>query len=158
MILKNFFKNDDAVAVSIGFIITFAITVIVFCALIISFYSLTQSMEKSAMRENFKMIGSGLATKLTAADLLVNITNSYSGTVNMLEYEFTLPASIAGKTYTINITKSPYKLIFEVDNGARYVSLFNTSNSFTPVVLYSASEYFLIKYNQSTGSLYIVEQ
>lgn len=154
---KNFFKNTDAVTVSMGFMLTFAITVIVFCALIISFYSLTQHMEKSAMRENFKIIGSGLASKITAVDTLVNTTNSYSGTVNMLEYEFTLPASVAGKTYTINITNPPYKIIFESDNGAREVSLFNTSTNFTPVFLYSASEDFVIKYNQSTRSLYISE-
>lgn len=158
MRLRNFIKNDEAVSISIGFMITFAITVIVFCGLIISFYSLTQNLEKSAMRENFKMVGSGLAAKITAVDTLVNVTNSYSGTVNMLEYEFSLPASVAGKTYTINITKSPYKIIFEADNGAREVSLFNTSTNFTPVVLYSASENFMIKYNQSSSSLYIVEQ
>ncbi|MCE8422778.1 MAG: hypothetical protein J5U17_10905 [Candidatus Methanoperedens sp.] len=155
---KSFFKNNDAVAISLGFILTFAITVIVFTALIISFYSLTQYMEKSAMRENFKMIGGGLSAKITAVDTLVNFTNSNSGIVNMLEYEFSLPESVAGKTYTVNITNSPYRIIFEADNGARVVSLFNTSANFIPVHIYSASENFAIKYNQSSSSLYIEEQ
>lgn len=152
---KSFFKNDDAVAISLSFILTFAITVIVFTALIISFYSLTQSTEKSAMQNNFKIIGSGLAAKINSADMLVNFTNSNSGTVNMLEYEFSVPVSVAGKTYTINITKSPQKIIFEADNGVRVVSVFNTSTNFTPVLLYSASEYFVINYNQVSKSLYI---
>ncbi|MFH1321294.1 MAG: hypothetical protein ABII90_11675, partial [Bacteroidota bacterium] len=155
---KSFLKNDDAVAISLGFILTFAITVIVFTALIISFYSLTQSTEKSAMRENFKIIGSGLAAKINSADMLVNFTNSNSGTVNMLEYEFSVPVSVAGKTYTMNITKSPYKIIFEADNGVRVVSVFNTSTNFTPVLLYSASEYFVIKYNGASNSLYITQE
>ncbi|VVB86876.1 Uncharacterised protein [uncultured archaeon] len=152
---KSFLKNEDAVAISLGFILTLAITVIVFTALIISFYSLTQSTEKSAMQDNFKIIGSGLAAKINSADMLANFTNSNSGTVNMLEYEFSVPISVAGKTYTINITKSPYKIIFETDDGVRVVSVFNASTNVTPVLLYSASEYFVIKYDQGSNSLYI---
>lgn len=155
----NFFKNDAAVAISLGFIIMFAITVIVFVGLIISFFSLSQYLEKSAMTENFKIIGSGFASKITTVDTIVNITNSYGGTVNMLEFEFSFPASVAGKTYTINISNSPYEMLFAADNGASGISLFNTSTKFTAVVLDSASEDFVIKYNQSGGgSLYIVEQ
>lgn len=155
---KHLIRNDDAVAITVGFILMFAITVIVFTALIISFYTLTQNTEKSAMRENFKIIGSGLAAKITAVDTLINITNSYGGNVNTLEYEFSIPASVAGKTYTANITNSPYEIIFEADNGVREVALFNISTNLTPILIYSSSEDFMIKYNQSGNSIYIIEQ
>ncbi len=155
---KELLKNEEAVSISVGFILMFSITVIMFTALILSFYTLSQYSEKSAMRESFKILGEGLAIKITTVDTLTNITNSNGGTVNALEYEFSMPESIASKSYTINITNSTDQIIFESDNGARSVAPFNTSNNFISRKIYSGSEYYKLKFDKSTNSIYIEEQ
>jgi len=158
MISKNIFKNDNAVSISIGFMLMFAITVVVFSALILSFYTLSQRTEKSAMQESFKIVGSGLAIRITTVDTLINTIDSYNGSVDMLEYEFSMPESIAGKSYTVNITSPSYNIIMEADNGARTVVPFNVSTNLTGIILYSGSENYKLYYNKTTNSIGIKEE
>ncbi len=158
MNLKNLLKNDEAVSISIGFILMFAVTVIIFTATILSFYSLSQSNERTAMGATFKIIGAGLAARINTADVLVNITNSYGGTVNTLEYEFSMPAFVAGRSYAVNVTGSPSEIIIQSDNGAITYSPFNVSTNLTPIQIYSGAENYKITYNKSVSNLSIVEQ
>lgn len=158
MHIKELLKNEDAVSISIGFILMFAITVIVFTGVIISFNTLSQSSEKSAMRESFDIIGEALAIKMTTVDTLINIADSNNGIVNSLEYEFSLPESIASNTYTINITNSTNQITFESDNGARSVAPFNTSYNFIDEKIYSGAGNYKLIFNNNTKSIYIVEQ
>ncbi len=151
-------KNEDAVSISVGFILMFAITVIVFTALIISFYTLSQYSEKSAMRESFKILGGGLANKIATVDTLINITNSYGGSVNTLEYEFVMPQSVSSKSYNINITNSTNQITFESDSGAKAVSPFNSSNNFISQKIYSGAGNYKLKFDKSSNSIYIEEQ
>ncbi len=155
---KNLLKNDEAVSISVGFILMFAVTVIIFTATIISFYSLSQSDERTAMYATFKIMGAGLAARINTADVLVNITNSYGGTVNTLEYEFPMPASVAGRSYAVNVTGSPSEIIIQSDNGAITYSPFNVSTNFTPIHIYSGAENYKITYNKSISRLSVVEQ
>lgn len=158
MISKSIFKNDKAVSISIGFMLMFAITVLVFSALILSFYTLSQRTEKSAMQESFKIVGSGLAIRITTVDTLINTIDSDDGSVDTLEYEFSMPESIAGKSYTVNITGPSYNIIMEADNGARTVVPFNVSTNLTGMILYSGSENYKIYYNKTTKSIGIKEE
>lgn len=143
---ENMLRNDKAVSVSVGFMLMFAITVLVFTGLIISFYTLTQNSEKSAMRESFKILGEGLAIKITTVDTLINMTGRYSGTINTLEYEFSMPESIAAKSYSINITNSTNQIIMESDNGARIAVPFSTSVNFTRRNIYSGAGNYVLRY------------
>jgi hypothetical protein len=151
-------KNDDAVSISVGFMLMFAVTVIIFSTVIISFYTLSQQSEKSAMLESFRIMGSGLAAEITTVDTLVNISSGNGGTVNTLEYSFTLPASIAGKSYTVNVTNSTYRIILESDNGARIVVPFNISTNLTGKMIYSGAEDYVLKYDTTSNSIVIQEQ
>jgi hypothetical protein len=154
---KNFFRNDDAVSISVGFMLMFSITVIVFSALLYTFHTVTQVNEKTAMESTFKIIGNELASKITIADIIVNTTNSFGGTVNTLEYDYSLPASVASRSYTMNITNSPFGIIFESDNGARTFTPFNISTNITATKIYSGAEDYTILYNKSINSIYIKE-
>ncbi|VVB93461.1 Uncharacterised protein [uncultured archaeon] len=158
MKFRKLYKNDEAVSISLGFILMFAVTVLVFSALIISFYSLSRDTEKSAMQESFKIMGSGLAIKITSVDTLINITNSYGGTINSLEYEIAIPESIAGKSYTINITGSPNRIIMESDNGAKVTVPFNMSMNFTARKIYSGAEIYMLYYNKTSNSIDIIQK
>lgn len=158
MHINKLLKNEDAVSISIGFILMFAITTIVFTAVIISFNTLSQSSEKSAMIESFDIIGEAFAIKIITVDTLINIVDSNNGSVNFLEYEFSLPESIASKTYTINITNSTNHIIFESDNGARSVTPFNISSDLIGQKIYSGSGNYKLIFNNNTKSIYIAEQ
>ena len=157
MTFKDMLKNDEAVSVSIGFILTLSITIIVFSAIVLSFYALSTQSEKAAMRESFKTSGSGLAVKITTVDTLVNITGSYGGTVNTIEYGFSMPESVAGKSYTVNITNSTYEIAMESDNGARIVVPFRTSINFNGIKIYSGAEDYMLRYYRDGNSIGIEE-
>jgi hypothetical protein len=158
MNLRDLLKNEDAVSISVGFILMFSVTVIIFTATIISFYSLSQSNEKIVMGATFRIIGAGLATKITTVDTLVNITNSYGGTVNSLEYEFSMPASVADKSYSVNLTNSTYQIIIQSDNGAITYTPLNISANFNAVHIYSGAENYKLTYDKPSNSLNIVEE
>jgi FlaG/FlaF family flagellin (archaellin) len=155
---KNLLGNDDAVSVSVGFIIMFAVTVILFTGLIISFYTLTRNTEKSSMGESFKIMGYRMSADINMVDTMVSFINSNGGNVNALEYEFSLPASVAGKSYTVNITSSIHEIIIDSDNNARTVSPFNTSTNFTDIKIYSGAEIHKLKYDTFNRSIIVVEQ
>jgi len=154
---KNLRKNDEAVSLSVGFMLMFSITVIVFTALIISFYALSGNIEKTAMRESFKIVGEGLAIKITTVDMLISLSNSYGGSVNSVEYEFSMPESIASKSYTINITNSTYQIILESDNGARIVAPFNISANFNARKIYSGGMNYKAKFDNINNIISIEE-
>jgi hypothetical protein len=157
MYLIKLLKNDKAVSVSIGFILMFTVTVLVFVSLIISFHTLSQHTEKSATRESFKIIGEGLANKIASIDTLINTTNSYSGSVNELEYEFSMPESIASKSYSINISNSTNQITLETDSGARSVAPFNSSTNFIGRKIYSGAGNYQLIFDKNTRSIYIEE-
>ncbi|GEM_PF-1405748 len=148
MRLKSLFKNDDAVSISVGFILMLSITVLVFSITILSFYTLSQQSEKLAMQRSFEILGSELAVKITTVDMLASITGSYEGTVNIIEYDFSIPASIAGRSYTVNITDASNRvIILEADNGAKAWIPYNTSEDIQqPAVISSISEDYKIIY------------
>lgn len=155
---KNLIKNEDAVSITVGFILMLSITVLVFSATILSFYTLSQQSEKTAMRESFEILGSGLAVRITTVDTLIDITNNYGGTVNTLEYEFSIPASIANEGYSINITSSPRQMILESDNGAKAWIPFNTSSNLTETKIYSNAQDYKFIYNRTENTIKIEEQ
>ncbi len=155
---KNLIKNEDAVSITLGFILMLSITVLVFSAIVLSFYTLSQQSEKVVMRESFDILGSGLAIRITTVDTLVNITNYYGGAVNSLEYEFSIPASIADKGYSINITNSTKQIIIESDSGAKAWIPFNTSSSIWEKKIYSNAQDYKLTYNKTDNMIKIEEQ
>ena len=155
---RNLLQDEKAVSISIGFILMFSVTMLVFTSTVLSFYSLTLSTEKSAMQVSFRMIGSELAARITTVDTLVNITDSYGGTVNSLEYEMSVPDSIAGKTYTANITSPVYEIVMEADNVARIVVPFTMSTGISQRKIYSGTENFRLIYNRTTSTVGIEEE
>jgi len=156
--MKDLLGNDDAVAVSVGFILMFGITVLVFTTLILSFYDLSRQSEKTATRNTFEIMGQRVAIEMTAADSMVSYINSFGGTVNSIEYEFTLPASIATNTYSINFTNSTNDIILESDNGARVTIPFNISNNLSDIELYSGAEIYKFGYDKNYGNINVEEK
>lgn len=155
---RNILKNEEAVSISIGFMLMFAISVIVFVSLILSFYSVLQNTEKSVMQKNFGIMGVSLSEKINTVDIISNSIISLGGDSSSIEYDFSLPASIAGKTYTLNLTDSPFRIIMESDNGARTVSPFNIISNIEGIKIYSGAENYKLIYNKNNNSITIKEE
>ncbi len=148
-------ENEDAVSITVGFILMLSITVIAFSMIILSFYSLTQQSERSASQSSFDTLGSELAVRITTVDTLVNITDNYGGTVNNLEYDFSFPATIALEDYSINVTNSPKQIIIQSDNGAKVWIPFNTSSNIAQTTNYSSSQDYEFNYIDNYNNKYI---
>lgn len=153
---KKLIQNEEAVSITLGFMLMFSITVLVFSIIILSFYTLTVQSERVAMRESFDVLGSGLAIKITTFDTLLNITNDMDGTVNTLEYDFSIPSSVANDVYNINITKN--KLIIDSDIEATAWIPFNTSAGIEEKTIYSNAMDYTIIFNKTSNRIEIKEQ
>ncbi len=152
-------RNEDAVSITLGFILMFSITVLVFSAIILSFYTLSQQSERIATTESFDILGSGIALKIAAVDGLINVTKYYGGTVNTLEYGFSIPASLANDYYSINITNSTNRvIILEADNGAKAWIPYNTSIMLEEKLFFSGIEDYKLTYNGTSNRIVIKEQ
>ncbi|VVB93456.1 Uncharacterised protein [uncultured archaeon] len=152
---KNFLKNEDAVSITVGFILILFITILVFSATILSFYTLTLHSQQAAMRESFDILGSGFVARVTSMDTLVNITRSNGGTVNQVEYDFSIPATIANEGYGINITKE--RIFLDAENDAKAWIPFNSSYNITEQIYSNAQDYRL-SYDNNTNSMIIEQQ
>ncbi len=141
MKVKKLLENESAVSITIGFILMFSITVLVFSGIVLSFYTLSQHSKETAMKASFDILGSGFAARVTSMDILLNITGSYGGTVNELEYDFSIPASIAGESYTINITRK--KIFMNAENDAMAWIPFNSSYTINEQIYSNAQDYIL---------------
>lgn len=142
---KTFIRNEDAVSISIGFILTFSITVMVFITVMLSYQEISQQSENTANIESFKIMGSGLANKLMLFDMLINSTRSNGGRVNTLDYEFSISPPITGKDYSINITNNRIKI--ESDDEAKVLIPFNTSTEIIPTEIFSNVRIYKLSYN-----------
>lgn len=152
---KNLLKNEDAVSITLGFILILSITVLVFSAIVLSFYTLTQHSQEAAMRESFDILGSGFAARVSSMDTLVNITESNGGTANQLEYDFSIPASIANEGYGINITRE--RIFLDAENNAKAWIPFNSSYNITEQIYSNAQDYTL-SYDSNNNSMKIEQQ
>ncbi|MFZ3384655.1 MAG: hypothetical protein WA144_12085 [Candidatus Methanoperedens sp.] len=152
MKIKNLLKNEEAVSISIGFILMFSITVLVFSGIILSFYSLSGQSREAAMRASFDILGSGFAARVTSMDTLVNITGSNGGNVNQLEYDFSIPAYIANEAYGINITRE--KILLDAENDAKAWIPFNSSSNINEQIFSNAQDYTL-SYDNNNNSMKI---
>jgi hypothetical protein len=141
MKIKKLLQNEDAVSITIGFILMFSITVLVFSGIVFSFYTLSQHSKESAMRASFDILGSGFAARITSMDTLLNITGSYGGTVNEIEYDFSIPASIAGESYGININRE--KIFLNAENNAKAWIPFNSTYTINEQIYSNAQDYTL---------------
>src|SRR5659263_651964 len=77
MKIKKLLNNEDAVSITIGFILMFSITVLVFSGIVLSFFTLSEHSKQTAMKASFDILGSGFAARVTSMATLVNIKQSF---------------------------------------------------------------------------------
>ena len=151
---RDILNDENAVSISIGFILTFTITVIAFLMIMQTFYGMLYQAEHTVLREEFEIHGNDIAVQLTNIDTIVNGTLNSGGNIGTIRYDVSLPDKIAGSYYSVEFSNLTNEIIFNSDDRLEttakipYVTQTTTVSSTT---IYSAAGEHYLLYNPSTN-------
>ncbi|OPY25180.1 MAG: hypothetical protein A4E23_00120 [Methanomethylovorans sp. PtaU1.Bin073] len=106
-------KDDTAVSISVGFILTFVISVIALVTVLTSFYTLMDRAEQTVMRSEFEIHGNDISMQIASIDSLVAVMNNSGAYIGVLEYELNLPDQIAGEHYSVSVVNSSHEIMLQ---------------------------------------------
>jgi hypothetical protein len=157
---KKFTRDERAVSLSVGFMLTLAITLITTMVLISSFYTMMDRAEHTVMRDEFEIHGNDISLQISNIDTAIQITNNAGGKVESINYQLILPDTIANKQYSVEFSGHPgtKEIIFESEGREESkVKVAYTTNdvNVTPTKLYSGSSDFVLHYNATSNMLEI---
>lgn len=123
-------KDEAAVSISIGFILTFVISVVALVTVLTAFYTLMDRAEQTVMRSEFEIHGNDISMQISSIDTLIAVMNNSGGDVGVLEYELILPDQIAGEHYSISIVNISHEIVLQSQDTAetKVMIPYNTSN------------------------------
>ena len=151
---RDILNDDNAVSISIGFILTFSITVIAFLMIMQTFYGMLYQAEHTVLREEFEIHGNDIAVQLTNIDTIVNVTLSSGGDIGEIRYDVSLPDKIAGSYYSVEFSNDTNEIIFGSDDRLETVAKIPYVTQTTTVSstkIYSATGNHYLSYNPSTN-------
>jgi hypothetical protein len=154
--MKNLAGDENAVSISIGFILTFSITVLVMVIALTSFYSLMGQAEQTVMRDEFEIHGSDIAVRITSLDTTVGIAKDTGSDIERISYRLSLPDKIAGKEYSIEFSNITNEITFMSEQRAETrvkVPYSTEDTNVTPTILYSSKGEYLMIYNPITDTI-----
>lgn len=106
-------EDESGVNILIEYVMNFAITLILFTIVLLTYQSLMTQSNNNVTEEQLKIIANDIANKITAFDNVVSsssnnrfISSTYgsdSGTINSLSQTFNMQSQISGHTYYIDI-------------------------------------------------------
>lgn len=154
--MRRLAEDETAVSISIGFILTFSITVLILVTILTSFYSMMDQAEQTVMRDEFEIHGSDLAVKITTIDTMAGTAIRSGSTVGEIRYGVSLPEKIAGKHYEIELSNTTNDIIIssEKRDETRIKVPFSTDDTTVlSTTLYSPKGEFQIIYNPDTNTI-----
>lgn len=158
MKLRNLNEDDNAVSITIGFILTFSITVIILVTILSSFYSLMDRAEQTVMRDEFEIHGNDIAVRIATIDTMIGTATNAGSNVGELRYELSLPERIAGKTYSIEIVNSSKGIVFmsEEREETKIIVPYYTKNTVVhSTTLHSPKGEYIIRYDPGANAIII---
>lgn len=111
-------KDETAVSISVGFILTFVISVIALVTVLTSFYTLMDRAEQTVMRSEFEIHGNDISMQIASIDALVAVMNNSGAYMGILEYELNLPDQIAGEHYSVSVVNSSHEIMLQSSDKA----------------------------------------
>ncbi len=106
-------KDEAAVSVSIGFILTFVISVVALVTVLTAFYTLMDRAEQTVMRSEFEIHGNDISMQISSIDTLVAVINNSGAYIGLLEYDLDLPDQISGEHYSVSIVNSSHEIVLQ---------------------------------------------
>jgi hypothetical protein len=158
MKLRNLSNDENAVSITIGFILTFSITVLMLVTILSSFYSLMDQAEQTVMRDEFEIHGNDIAVRIANMDTMVGNAANSGSDVDEIRYELSLPDRIAGKPYSVEFDNSSKDIVFvseERDNTIVKVPYYAENTVFLSTTLYSQKGEFMMTYTPGTNAIEI---
>jgi len=151
---RDILNDESAVSISVGFILTFSITVIAFLMIMQTFYGMLYQAEHTVLREEFEIHGNDIAVQLTNIDTIVNVTLSSGGSIGEIRYDVSLPDKIAGSYYSVEFSNQTSEIVFNSDDRlettAKIPYVTQTTNVLSTKIYSAAGEHYLL-YNPSTN-------
>ncbi|WP_333787157.1 DUF7266 family protein [Methanomethylovorans sp.] len=106
-------EDEAAVSISIGFILTFVISVLALITVLTAFYTLMDRAEQTAMRSEFEIHGNDISMQISSIDSLVAVMDNSGAYIGVLEYDLDLPDRIAGEHYSVSIVNSSHEILLQ---------------------------------------------
>jgi hypothetical protein len=156
--IRKLIDNEDAVSISVGFILTFSISVIMIVLVLSSFYSLMNDAEQTVMHDEFEIHGNDIAVRIATIDTMVGSMEDSGSDINDIRYEFSMPSKIAGKPYSIEIVNSSRDIVFMSDERERTqvkVPYFAENTVVVSTKIQSIKGNFIIAYEPETNIINI---
>lgn len=151
---RDILNDENAVSISVGFILTFSITVIAFLMIMQTFYGMLYQAEHTVLREEFEIHGNDIAVQLTNIDTIVNVTLSSGGDIGEIRYDVSLPDKIAGSYYSVEFSNLTSEITFNSDDRlettAKIPYITQTTTVSSTKIYSAAGEHYLL-YNPSTN-------
>ncbi|WP_342303919.1 hypothetical protein [Methanolobus sp. ZRKC5] len=156
--IRQFKDDEKAVSISVGFILTLAITVITMMVVISSFYSMMDRAEQTIMRDEFEIHGNDMALQISNIDTAVQITRNAGGEVGSFFFQLPLPDEIAGQQYSMELSNQTNEIIFEShgkDATRVKVPYKVHETEVASVKLFSGSDEFILYYDPASNMIEI---
>ncbi|NPE28215.1 hypothetical protein HNV12_09655 [Methanococcoides sp. SA1] len=156
--MKRFYTDNKAVSTSVGFILTFVITIITFLLVMQSSYGLMDQAEHTVMREEFEIYGNNIALQLTKIDTMVGVVNNGGGEIIDHRSELMIPIRIANEYYYVEFSNQTREIIFESNERSetRIQVAFDIENAnIMSTTLSSASGDHFLLYNSTSNVIEI---
>ena len=151
---RDILNDDNAVSISVGFILTFSITVIAFLMIMQTFYGMLYQAEHTVLREEFEIHGNDIAVQLTNIDTIVNVTLSSGGDIGEIRYDVSLPDKIAGSYYSVEFSNLTSEITFNSDDRLETtvkIPYVTQTTIVSSTKIYSAAGEHYLLYNPSTN-------
>jgi hypothetical protein len=156
--MNRFYTDNKAVSTSVGFILTFVITIITFLLVMQSSYGLMDQAEHTVMREEFEIHGNNIALQLTKIDTMVGVVNNGGGEIIGHRSELMIPIRIANEYYYVEFSNQTREIIFESNERSetRVQVAFDIENTnIMSTTLSSASGDHFLLYNSTSNVIEI---
>jgi len=156
--MRRLTDDENAVSISIGFILTFSITVLVLVTILTSFYSLMDQAEQTVMRDEYEIHGNDIAVKITTIDTMAGNAIRSGSDIGEIRYSLSLPEKIAGQTYSIEFSNTTNDIVFasEDRDETRVKIPFSTEDTTVlSTTLYSSKSEYSIVYNPDARTIEI---
>ncbi|MDG6244209.1 MAG: hypothetical protein QCH31_07435 [Methanolobus sp.] len=158
MKLRGLDEDENAVSISIGFILTFAITVLMLVTILSSFYTLMDQAEQKVMRDEFEIHGNDIAVRITTIDTMVGSADDSGSQIMEVKYGLSLPQRIAGKPYSVEFDNISSDIVFvsEEREGTKVKVPYYADNTVViPTTLHSPKGEYVMTYDPAANSISI---
>jgi ABC-type multidrug transport system fused ATPase/permease subunit len=156
--IRGFIDDENAVSISVGFILTFTISVLMIVMVLSSFYSLMNDAEQTVMHDEFEIHGNDIAVRIATIDTMVGAMTDSGASVEEIQYEFKMPSRIAGKPYSVELDNSSGDIVFISDKRERTqvkVPYFAENTVVSASTVESIKGNFVIAYDPETNIIII---